>query len=353
LLAVQRRPHALRGLLWAGVTFGVLAAAPLGVQLFGPDRVSATVPGGSVYVTDVANLAVPTDFQMVAPSPATQLARRFSGNEVENGAYLGIPLLAVVAATGLWLRSRPVVRWALPTAAAILLLSLGPQLHVAGHVSRLPLPWRALEAVPIIGATLPVRLFVYVDLLAALLLAVLVTEALRAPRRWAHTAATAGLLALVALTLLPSLPFPSATVGVPAFFTGSGVASVPEGSVALVAPFTHDGPTATPMLWQAEAQMRFRMPEGYFVGVRSNGVRADGPRPSITGSVMIAIQRGRGAPPLTPRLRTQLIGELDRWRVSTVLVGPMANMERMAGFVTSLLNQPPKHVGGVLVWRLH
>jgi hypothetical protein len=348
----DRASHATRALAWSAVTFCVLAAAPLAVQLAGPDRITATVPGGNVYVTDVANLAVPTDFQLVSPHAATRVADRFSGNEVENGSYLGIPLLAIVALAAVRLRHRPVVRWALATAAFLLLLSLGPQLHVGGHVSRIPLPWRVIESTPVIGGALPVRLFVYVDLLVALLLAAVVADTLRAPRRLPRSLGVGALLALSAVALLPRLPFPSSTVPVPAFFSGSGVASVPEGSVALVAPFAHDGPSAATMLWQAESQMRFRMPEGYFIGVRANGVRADGPRPSATGTAMIDIQRGRGVPPLTPELRRRLLDELAGWQVRTVLVGPMPHRDGMVRFVSSLLKGPPRQVGGVLVWRI-
>jgi hypothetical protein len=344
--------HATRALCWAAATFAVLAAAPLAVQVAGPDRITATVPGGNVYVTDIANLVVPTDFQEVSPGPATRVANRFSGNEVENGSYLGVGLLAVVALAAVWLRGRPVVRWALPTAACLTLLSLGPQLHIAGHVSRIPLPWRLIEATPVLGSALPVRLFVYVDLLVGLLVAAVVAEVLAAPRLRPRALAVGALLAVSAVTLLPRLPFPSSSVPVPAFFSGSGVASLPQGSVALVAPFAHDGPTASSMLWQAEAEMRFRMPEGYFIGVRPNGVRADGPRPSATAAAMIAIQRGRDVPELTPELRTRVLGELTGWRVETVLVGPMPHRDGMVRFVSSLLNGPPRQMGGVLIWRL-
>ena len=344
--------HAARALVWAVAAFAVLSAAPLAVQLLGPNRINATVPGTDVYVTDVANLAVPTGFQAVAPALAERLAARFSGNETENGSYLGLPLLALLALAALRLRARPVVRWALWSGGGLLLLSMGPQLHVGGHVSRLPLPWRAVQAIPVVSGALPARLFVYVVLAAALLVAVVVADALRAPLRRPHAALVAGLCALTAVALLPELPFPSTAIGVPDFFRGGGVAALPQGSVALVAPFSHDGPTDTPMLWQAEARMRFAMPEGYFVGVRPGGIRADGPRPSATGSVMIDIQGGRGAPALTPPLRSRLIGELRRWQVRTVLVGPMANEDGMASFVTSLLHRSPRRVGGVWVWSL-
>jgi hypothetical protein len=346
----RHRPHALRALVCAAVAFTALAAVPLGVQLLGPNRVTTTVPGGSVYVTDVANLVLPTRFQLVAPSPAVSVTDRLSGNEVENGAYLGVPLLLLVVLAGLRLRSRPVVPWALACGGLLLLLSLGPQLHVGGHVSRLPLPWRAVEALPLAGGALPVRLVLYVDLAAALLLAVVLEAALRAPRR-VPRAAVMTLTALTALSLLPRLPFPSTPVAVPPFFQGAGVASLPAGTVALVAPFTHDGPSDEPMLWQAVADMRFQMPEGYFVRVVRSGTRSDGPPPSLTSTVMIAIQAGGAAPRLTPRLRTRLMADLSRWQVRSVIVGPMPHQAEMRSFVTQLLGAPPQRFGGVLLWR--
>jgi hypothetical protein len=345
----RRRSHALRALLWAGATACVLATFPLAVQLLGPNHLSGTVPGGDVYVTDVANLVVPTDFQMVAPPPADVVSRRFSGNEVENAAYLGVPLLATVAVVALRRRSQPVVRWALATGGVLLLLSMGPQLHVGGHVSRLPLPWRALQAIPLLGSALPGRLFVYVDLLAGLLLAVFVQAAVRSPRGRGRWVTAVGLLGLCIVTLAPRLPFPSSAVEVPSFFTGTGVAAVPPGSVVLVAPFVHDGPSDPPMLWQAVADMRFSMPEGYFIGVRPGGVRVDGPRRSLTASLMIAIQSGH-TPRLTPPLRSRVIAELGRWHVGTVIVGPMPHEDLMHRFVTDLLATSPRKVGGVLVW---
>src|SRR5258706_15185346 len=139
------------------------------------------------------------------------------------------------------LRGRDVVMVTTVAAVVLAILSLGPQLHVAGHVSRLPLPWKAVSVVPLLGSALPSRLFVYVDLAAALLLAVFVNEVVVSAWRRGRARlrlASGGALALVAATLLPGLAG-AALIEVPQFFSASFDAVVPTGSTVLVAPYAH------------------------------------------------------------------------------------------------------------------
>jgi hypothetical protein len=143
---------------------------------------------------------------------------------------------------------------------------------------------------------------------------------------------------------------------VPAFFRGDGVRRIPDGSVALIAPFVpyhnpyHDGPYSRAMLWQAMAGMRFRMPEGYaFVPHSSTGTPSTRPGSAIK-TVMLAVQAGRAAPEMTARLRHQLLDDLSAWHVRTVIIGPMGNRRAMRLFFTRLLDHPPLWSGGVDVW---
>jgi hypothetical protein len=65
---------------------------------------------------------------------------------------------------------------------------------------------------------------------------------------------------------------------------------------------------------------------------------------------MLAIQAGRAAPEMTSRLRRQLLDDLSRWHVRTIIIGPMGNRTAMRLFVTRLLDHPPVWSGGVDVW---
>jgi len=65
---------------------------------------------------------------------------------------------------------------------------------------------------------------------------------------------------------------------------------------------------------------------------------------------MIAIQKGDTAPQLSADLKGALTGDLRRWQVRTVIVGPMYNQAAMIDFFRSLFGREPESVGGVLVW---
>lgn len=342
-------PRVLRALGWALLPFVVLAAVPLGFQLFGANRVPGTVPGGSVYVTDVANIVVPTPTQVVSPQAAQDLTQRLSGNTVENASYLGVPLLLLAVLVAWRWRRRPLVAVAAWSGAVLALLSLGPQLHVGGHVSRLPLPWRVIQAIPFFGSALPSRLFVYVDLAVAVLLAVFVAEVLAAAARPAVRWAGAAAVAAVGVTLLPHAAGAAQTL-VPPLFAEQlpDQDDVPVGSTVLVAPFAHDGSTAQAMLWQAAADMSFSMPEGYFVGVTPSGMRTDGPPRTTTAKVMTDIAAGRGVAPA--KLDSQIRADLRRWKVTTVAVGPMPHEADMVRLFTRVLHAKPQLRGGVYLW---
>jgi len=104
------------------------------------------------------------------------------------------------------------------------------------------------------------------------------------------------------------------------------------------------------MVWQQQAGMRFRMPEGYaFIpDVRPHGWRLS-PPPSATQDETLAVAQGR-ADTLTDQTRQQLLRELKSWHVQTVVVGPMINEQQEVDLFTSLLGRPPEAVGGVYVW---
>jgi hypothetical protein len=67
--------------------------------------------------------------------------------------------------------------------------------------------------------------------------------------------------------------------------------------------------------------------------------------------VLSRIYGGRPPPPLTKHWRRALARDFVRWRVGSVVVGPMPNREVMVGFLTELLGARPERVGGVYLWR--
>jgi hypothetical protein len=66
---------------------------------------------------------------------------------------------------------------------------------------------------------------------------------------------------------------------------------------------------------------------------------------------MTSIARG-AQPSLGVPERQQMLAELSNWRVTTIIVGPMAYRDRMVAFLSWLFERPPMSVADVQVWTL-
>jgi len=335
----------------AALATGTLLTAPGLLTMFlGPQVVHGLIQPPDTYVTDVASLVVPDQLQLIAPEPLVRLTRSFTGLEVEWDGYVGLPLLALLVVTAVAWWDRLLVRWAAILAAAVVVLSLGPHPHVLGRVvTQVPLPWALLGRAPVLAQALPSRLMQHFYLLAGLLLAYFVANAVLAGGRPAVRAATAAMAGLSLLVLAPmATPWVTPHVDAP-FFSGAAGRRIPAGSVALVVPWAGPGdPNA--MSWQAEAGYRYRMPEGYALYPAPDGEVAFGPQGSATSGALEDIELGKGPPAPTDDLRAAMAGDLARWRVRTVVVGPMPHEDEAVATLAWLLGRQPERVDGVWVW---
>ena len=339
--AVAHAPHATRALAVAAATFVLLAAYPLGVQLLGPQQAHGPLQPAAIYQTDLLGFVIPTSRQLLAPGPVVELSQRFRG-PLENGSYLGLPLIGLIywMARRQW--SRPVVRWAVLLTLSICILSVGFALRTVGLMTGVPMPWSLIGWAPILDHILPVRLMGLAFLLAGLLVALYVDHGLASPSRSQRRFAL-GITGLTLLALLPR-PLPVLPVTVPAFFTSEAIRQIEPGSVVLVAPLAQ-AYNSEAMGWQAQAGMRFRMPEAYAYG--PNWLN---PAPSRLQAAMVAIQLNGDRRSLPQPERPKLLGELRDWNVDTVIVGPMDHQPAMVDFLSQLLGRPPVSTGGVYVW---
>jgi hypothetical protein len=365
----EKAPYAVRALATAGAAFLIFGAFPLAVQFLGPQRVGGTLQPLNVYASDLLNFVLPTRLQALAPPAALRVTDQLSGNLTEWDAYLGVPLIALlVVAVVRARRDHQVVRFCGLLGLAVAMLSMGITVHVGGAMSSLPIPllalalprvrhgapgrtmlfsitaaWAALALLPVVRDILPNRLMLYVFLLAGMVLAALVAEIAKAAPRLRLLGGLGVALAL--LPLAPNLPFPASTMAMPAYFKADAL-RLPEGSVALVAPYSR-GAAADAMFWQAQAGMRFRMPEGYaFVPGPSLS-----PPPTVLGNRMIEIEK-RGGTAIGPVERTAMLQDLARWRVKTVIVGPMPHQSEMVTFFSDLLGRAPVESQGVYVFQV-
>jgi hypothetical protein len=368
----QVRPrlrHAATGLALAALSGLLLAALPLKHQLTGPQRLAGTVSSPGRYRADLLSWVVPSRLMHFAPGSALRASAGFGGNVAENGSYLGIPLLLVVLAVTvvLW-RRRPVVRWAGVLLVVVMVLSSGPSLQVDGKDTGVPLPFALLRHVPLMDSLVSVRLASYAVLLSGLLLAVGMDELrewLRASRRrepggeqsagrWRLAGpVSAGVLAVLAL--LPMLPasyrYDVRDIQVPLWYRSAAVRQrVAAGSVLVTVPAASPADSA-PMLWQAVAHYRFKVPFGYSLHPGPDGRGHFGPYASTFAGITARMRRGP-----QPRVSASVIramrADLRRWQARTIVVTQEtnANVAAQVDLLTRVVGRPPEHDSGAWVW---
>jgi hypothetical protein len=328
-------------------TFLVLGGLPLAVQFLGPQQVHGRVQDTSKFSTDLLNVILPTPYQLLAPDVATETSRRFSGLYHEATAYIGLPLLLVLAWFAVARRHDRRVQVATVMGVVLLVLSLGPELYVAGEPWNVPMPWLAFGSLPLIEHALAGRLTLFMWLAVAGLVAMAIDDA--TPRG----VRTAGLrLAAIGLALVFVLPAPAAssTAEVPPFFGSWAEQGIADDEVILFAPWFTNGAGADPMLWAAFAQARPRMYEGYVYVPDADGRPRYGPAPGRLARLMIEVQDHGTLPELGAEDRAAAARELTDAGVSAVIVGPMQHRPEMIALFTDLFGQAPVEVGGVQLW---
>ena len=236
-------------------------AAGLAALVSGPLLVYAVTgfQSGSIFQPssadgDVMNILLPTRLVAAGGSTFAHTSAKFYSDLADQGLYLGLPTLAIVAWYALGARRFGLPRFLLAALALVILLVLGTGLYVEGHL-RAWLPWRLLAGLPVFDNILPARLSVY----AALAAAVIVALWTAGRRGW-----TARVLpALAVASLVPAFWHYNFRLHPErwAFFTSAQYKGcIPKGDNVAIFPF---GAWGNSTLWQAESDFWFRMPEGY------------------------------------------------------------------------------------------
>ncbi|MHB1624910.1 MAG: DUF3488 domain-containing protein [Candidatus Dormibacteria bacterium] len=375
-------PHAVRVRLvrglqiaaWSAGVLMVLVSVPLASQYLGAGVLHGPPMPPAQYSGRLLGFVIPGLTQFMSLPSGYHLIEGRYYNLVEFGTYLGLPLLAVILALA-------VLRWELPRVRVLTLmlgttglLVLGASLHVSGVRTGIPLPGVALDHIPVLANLLPVRLSLYLDLFAVILLGIAFDQAL-ATHRWSW-----GILGVV-VVLISWAPVPQMVLvdnyPVPQYFTHP-VRSA--GQVLLVVPFAQSVKEATAMEWQATSGMSFAMVDGYYTRVSSNfgplhhGPALNpltwdlwtlehggyGPGPSIYrkfGFIPIAHWLGprdrvivHAEPVVTSALLQFVRGYLAEHQVNAVVLGPCPHREALDQFLIHVLG-PSKRTEGVAIWR--
>lgn len=314
-----------------GVGLGLAGAALLLAPLLIPMLSHIPKLGSAVrYPADLANLAIPTRVTALGSAWARSTVQSFPGNAAEQGAYLGLPLLASLLAAIVGLRARARAHLLAVLLAVAVVLSLGSRLIVAGH----PLVWlpgAVLGHIPLLKDAQPARLAAYTALLAGLAVAMWLAEG--GARPWVRWLAVA--LALAALAPNPAAgdwfkPTP------PAIAHGGIARAIPRGANVISLPLWN---VADRVLYaQAAADMRFSLDDGWLQLMPNQYQRLSNLISRLSAAGLAAVH--------TPRQAAALEQGLCRLHVDYALVWTYG-LHLLAG-----LRLTPIRAGNVLAYDL-
>lgn len=327
--AVPRMANAAAGplLIAIGLTAALLAY-PIWMLVAGPQHFSgATWPLLNPYHTDLVRFVDPGAAQRVSLGMRSSWAGILAGNVVEDGGYIGIPMLIV---TGLFAwRSRRTRRMQLAVVLFIVsgLLSLGPYLAIHGRVTGIPLPFIVLAHLPLFNDVLASRMAFETDAFLAAIIAFGLDDVRRTGRHsepadrggwWTQRRrailASGVVLGLLVATQLPQWPYPTQRAGVlPARLSKA----IPPGDpMAITYPYAK-GLVTQPLLWQSEAGFRFRMIGGYAKNAAGGGRAIPNPMkpPDLQDFLISDLRR-----PIDRKLLVSTKIALSRYDIQLVIV---------------------------------
>jgi hypothetical protein len=353
VLAVSR-PSAVRarlggtviGLGVAAVVALLLCARALWIQFHGPlaERgspwsIAQHGNGLGAFVNPQAQLVFHT-------ASSAAYAASHGANAAEYVAYLGPPLLILVAGVTIWYWRDLRVRAAAVTWAVLEALSLG----VNGPL----LPFHWLQGLPLLGDMLPSRLSIVADGGAAAVLAFGLDLALSSAPRSARPLRRAAPVVVALLAVLPLLPRPVAAITAPPVPTGWDTVfarlNLQANASALVVPLPYSQ-QGEAMLWQAGTGQPGELVAGWFLGPTPSGRAASAYwGPSFTVTTVVCLDAlWQGAAPSTG-CATAVRSALGYWHPAAVVAdtGPGTPLGR---FLAKLLGKPAIQDGQLLAWR--
>jgi hypothetical protein len=365
------RPHAvaaavrssLPGFAVAAVTTLVLCGRAFWVQFHGvhsPGAYNVVSHGGQLthlYTIPYA-FVVPSDQVLLRNGWTRGIVARYPQPSPEYLAYLGIPLLIVLLAAGLWYRRKLPVRVTFLAFLALQLLSLGGQ--PIGPYPGAALPWHWVQNLPILNSTLPDRLSLLADGAAAAALAFALDQfrtraavpGLRRWRRWRQPA-FAG-MAVAAVALLPLFPAPyapDASAQIPSGYVGaiSKLHLAADATVLLVP--VPNGAVTSPMRWYADTGLPRHMVGGDFIDATANGRRSRSGRAGETPlsnylDNLWSLDPDAGPGPTLPEIRTQMA----EWKPAAI-VADASPASPLGTYLLKIFGPPTIQYEEVMAWR--
>ncbi|HTW02547.1 MAG TPA: hypothetical protein VMF87_19740 [Streptosporangiaceae bacterium] len=276
----------------------------------------------------LASLVIPWSSQTFGLGWLARAAAPLAGPDMDG--YVSIPLLAIAVALCVVAWRRRMTRFLIVIVVLLIVLALGPTLHIAGWSAVGRLPWGRVWSLPIARSAYPVRLIVFVFLGLAVMTALwLAGPSKRWWLRW-----LLGLLAVAAIAAnTPALALQDQS-GFPAFITtGEYHQYLAPGETVVV--LSERGNVG--LLWQAQMDLYPRVAGGFINKAITGYDGVPGPvaRLAIRGLTKQKVQRFRSY-------------------LTTAKVGAILVEQHEAGSWPAIFTRIGLHgraVGGVIIYK--
>ena len=347
-LLLRRTPYLMR----AVGTIVAVMVIPFGLYLYeyllGPHHIHGAVRPASFVAalsSTVATFIVPGSNQWLNLGLAHWLdqsvyygVNHHQLDPVENGSYLGLPLVGVIGWAVWRLRRRGLVQLLTLLLVISAVFSLGAQLRFHVGTTGLYLPFAALVKLPLFNSTLAIRWALFTAFFGALLVALLLDD-LPLHRTNRLSAVTLAVVSMVFLA--PPRAIPAAPLAVPAWFTSPAVATLAPQSALLTYPMAMNG-YPEPMMWQAVADFHFSLVGG-----------EAGSQTVHLGVTNAALAQCQTTNQYSSVWLWQIKNEFIAWHLRTIVVpnGFAANESCAVGLFTAATGRAPVYEYDAWVWH--
>lgn len=254
----RRETERLAGLICVAYLIAAALVSPMLLYLW--DEPLRTLPDIPKLSSDLMGWIVPRNWALVGGQAFVAVSSRFTSTTAEDGTYLGVPLISMLALFAITRRRERSTWLLLGIATVAAVFSMGPVLHVDGRILPLRLPWYFFQELPLVGFAIPSRFTMYVALVAAVMVSIILSKS---SGKWQARAAWALTLAAIA-SLIPdvgsTLPkVPRLGENPPAFIAQDTYERMlTRGQTVVIIPHKQGDQLA----WQAETGMYFRLAVG-------------------------------------------------------------------------------------------
>jgi hypothetical protein len=338
------------GLGVAALTAGVLLAYPLWWQFTGPGNYHGQPFQPGKYVTDLLSIGA---YARQSLAGNGVIARQLSVSATEDNTFFGVPLLVLLVVSLVMLWRSVAARSAAVAGLVLLVVSMGPQLRVAGRDTAVPLPFGLVSHVPVIDLVSVTRFAMVTATVVGVLLALAADRITVAPRRRRMVFWIGLAVALIPVAPKP-LPIVVADPLPPFIADGMWRSYVTDDRSLVPVPLPDVTTGRTGMRWVTLSHLDFRAPRGYFMGPvhppeDDTGSWSAPRRP--TSNLLWRVREYGRVPRLTAADHRNAVDDLVFWRAAVVVLIPGSrNGDALLATLTDLLGQPPAEIGGVLMW---